>query len=99
MKLARIHEQGLVMTEADRAELTGPEIDDIAWGFLRSEFTQQMYATWPMDRRIDAYLLHRGLDVISNDGSAFDQLMERVMANMGRAHRTGLLKLPKDRRP
>jgi len=85
------------MTIAEQTRLTDPQMEAIAWGFLRSEFTQQIYASWPMDRRIDAYLHHRGLDQIIDDGSAFDRLTERVMANLGRALRTGLLGLPKDR--
>lgn len=79
------------MTTTNCARLTGPQIEAIAWGFLRSEFTQQHYATWPIDRRIDAYLLRSGLQSISTDGSTFDRLMDRVMANMGRALRAGLL--------
>jgi hypothetical protein len=85
------------MTTAECAKLTGSQMDAIAWGFLRSEFTQQIYAGWPMDRRIGAYLHHQGLDQIIDDGSAFDQLTECVMANLGRALRSGLLGLPKDR--
>ncbi|MEE6166011.1 MULTISPECIES: hypothetical protein [unclassified Mycolicibacterium] len=85
------------MTTAECAKLTGPQMEAIAWGFLRSEFTQQIYAAWPMDRRIAAYLHHQGLDQIIDDGSAFDQLTERVMANLGSALRSGLLGLPKDR--
>ncbi|OCB49752.1 hypothetical protein [Mycolicibacterium porcinum] len=79
------------MSTADCAGVTGHQIEAIAWGFLRSEFTQQNYAIWPIDRRIDAYLLRRGLQSIINDGSTFDRLMERVMANMGRALRAGSL--------
>lgn len=77
------------MTPADCTGLTGRQIEAIAMGFLSSEFTQQTYAIWPIDRRIDAYLLRRGLQAIINDGSTFDRLMERVMANMGRAIRAG----------
>jgi hypothetical protein len=71
-------------------------MEAIAWGFLGSEFTQQIYAGWPMDRRIDAYLYHQGLDRIIDDGSAFDWLTERVMANLGPALHSGLLGPPKD---
>ena len=85
------------MTIAEQTRLTEPQMEAIAWGFLRSEFTQQIYASWPMDRRIDAYLHHHGLDQIIDDGSAFDRLTQRVMANLGRAVRTGLLGPPKDR--
>ncbi|WP_018601079.1 hypothetical protein [Mycobacterium sp. 155] len=82
------------ITTAECAGLTRPQIEAVAWGFLRSEFTQRMYASWPIDRRIDAYLHHHGLQDIINDGSAYDRLTERVMANLGRARRTGQLGLP-----
>jgi hypothetical protein len=85
------------MTTAECAKFTGAQMEAIAWGFLRSEFTQQIYADWPVDRRIDAYLHHQDLDQIVDDGSAFDLLTERVMANVGRALRSGLLGSPKDR--
>ena len=80
------------MTAAGCTGLTGQQIEAIALGFLRSEFTQQNYATWSIDQRIDAYLLRRGLQAIIKDGSTLDRLLERVMANMGRARRAGFLR-------
>ena len=82
------------MTPTDRVELTRRELDAIAWRFLGSEFTGQIYADWPIDRRIDAYLLHHGPTELLNDGSAYNALLERVMANIGRALREGVLPRP-----
>ena len=76
-------------------ELTTDEFDAIAWGFLGSEFAEQIHADWPMDRRVDAYLRHHGLSDIVNNGSAYHALLERVMVNIGAALRTGLLARPK----
>lgn len=39
-------------------ELALEELEIIAWRFLRSEFTEPIYSDWPIDRRLDAYLLH-----------------------------------------
>jgi uncharacterized protein YqjF (DUF2071 family) len=75
-------------------QLTTDEFNTIAWGFLGSEFAEQTYADWPMDRRVDAYLLHHGLGDIVNDGSAYNALLEHVMANIGPALRKGLLAPP-----
>lgn len=86
--------KGMVMTPTDRLELTREELDLIAWRFLRSEFTEQTYADWPIDRRIDAYLLHYGPTDLINDGSAYNALLERVMANIGPALRSGVLPPP-----
>jgi hypothetical protein len=74
--------------------LTKRTLDTIAWSFLGSEFTRQIYANWPIDRRVDAYLRRQGLIDIVNDGGAYDALLERVMANISRALRDGLLSAP-----
>ena len=79
------------MAPTDRVELTGQELDAIAWRFLGSEFAGPMYADWPIDRRIDVYLRHHGLTDIMNDGSASKALLERIMANVGPALRNGVL--------
>ena len=82
------------MTTAGHVELTNRRLDAIAWRFLGSEFTGQIYADWPIDRRVDAYLRHDGLVDIVNDGGTYNALLERVMANIGRARRDGLLPAP-----
>jgi hypothetical protein len=77
-----------------REELDRDELEIVAWRFLRSEFTGQIYSDWPIDRRIHAYLLHYGPTELLNDGSAYNALLERVMANIGRALRNGVLRAP-----
>jgi hypothetical protein len=79
------------MTSTDHTEVTQQQLNTIAWEFLRSEFTGQIYADWPIDRRIDAFLLHRGQTDLLNDGTAYNALMDRVMANIGPALRAGIL--------
>jgi uncharacterized protein YqjF (DUF2071 family) len=81
------------LTAANRVELTVRQLDQIAWRFLRSEFTGQVYANWPIDRRIDTYLLHHGLTDIINDGSTYNALLDHVMASIGPARRNGVLAL------
>ena len=83
--------KGMAMTPTDRVEFTMQELDAIAWKFLGSEFTGQIYADWPIDRRIQAYLEHHGLKHVVNDGSTSKALLERVMANIGPAQRNGVL--------
>jgi hypothetical protein len=83
--------KGFAMTSAGRTELTTEQLDALALGFLRSEFADKSYSGWPIDRCVDAYLHHRGLDDLLNDGGACDELLERVMANIGRALRPGLV--------
>ena len=83
--------KGKVMTPTDRVEFTRQDLDAIAWKFLGSEFAGPMYADWPIDRRIGAYLQHHALTDIVSDGSACTALLERVMANIGPALRNGVL--------
>ena len=82
------------MALAAQVEMTKQELDAVAWRFLGSEFTAQSYANWPIDRRVDAYLLHHGLVEFVNDGTAYSALLDRVMANIGHAIREGLLARP-----
>jgi Family of unknown function (DUF5313) len=88
---ARERQSRVVMTSAGHVELTEQELDAIAWRFLGSEFTGELYANWPIDRRVNAYLMHHRLIHVANDGAACDALLHRVMANIGRALRHGVL--------
>lgn len=75
----------------------GDEMDSIAWEFLESEFAGPIYVSWPIDRRLEVFLLHRGLTALANDGTASSALLERVMANIGPALRRGILSPPRCR--
>jgi len=81
---ARERQSRVMMTLAGHVELTEQELDAIAWKFLGSEFTGKPYANWPIDRRVNAYLMHHRLIHVANDGAACDALLHRVMANIGR---------------
>jgi hypothetical protein len=70
---------------------TDQELDNMAWNFLGSKFAGKIYANWSVDRRVDAYLLYLGMANVVNDGTLYNALLERVMANIGRALRTGIL--------
>ena len=71
------------------------ELDSIAWEFLESEFTGPTYAIWPIERRLEAYLLHRGLGTLADDGTVCGALLDRVMANIGPALQRGILDPPR----
>lgn len=79
------------MMSTDRNALTGSQFDAIAWRFLASEFAAQIHADWPVDRRVNAYLIHHGPAALLTDGSTYDDLLNRVMSNIGRAVRNGVL--------
>ena len=67
------------------------ELDAVAWRFLGSAYASQIYADWPIDRRLEAYVLHHeGSELLSN-GSSYSVLLERVMANIAPALRDGVL--------
>lgn len=66
-------------------------LDDVAWQFLGSEFTGEIYANWPLDRRLDVFLRHHGYRALRDDGSAYSALLDRVMDNISVAVRTGML--------
>ena len=70
------------------------EIDDIAWQFLCSPFTRRDYWDWPLESRVDAYLRQRHRRDILNNGGIYSALVDRVMANIPRARRDGVLQTP-----
>lgn len=78
----------------DADQLDAESLDTIAWGFLCSEYTEQRDWDAPLDRRLDSYLHHRGLDHIVNDGTAYGKVLDRVMVNFKRARRDGVLDPP-----
>lgn len=79
-----------------RGSMSERDIEDIAWGFLRSEFTHPVYADWTLDRRIDTYLSHRGLARAVDDANAYGRVTERIMANVRHARSCGALGCAKD---
>jgi hypothetical protein len=85
--------KGVMMTPIHREELTQEQLDAIAWQFFRSEFASQR-ADWPIDRRVDAFLLHDRPAGLVNDGASYNALLERIMANIRPALRTGVLRSP-----
>jgi hypothetical protein len=66
--------------------LTECELEAIAWRFLGSEFAGLIYADWPVERRVDAYLTHRGMSDVVNNGDAFNAVLQHVLTNIGPAH-------------
>ncbi len=82
------------MMQAGPAEGADREPDTIAWGFLCSQYVGRNYWDWPLERRLDAYLRHHNREDILNNGAAYGAVVDRVMANMGRARRDGVLTPP-----
>jgi hypothetical protein len=86
------------MTTAGQADATDEcELDTIAWAFLCSPYTGPIYWDWSLERRLDTYLRHQDRDDILNSGAAYATVLSRVMANLRRARRDGVLSLPHTR--
>ena len=93
--MPEVHAGRAVMTPTGDFELPTQELDALALEFLGSEFTTQFHIDWPIERCVDAYLMHHGLTEMVNDGAASNALLERVMVNIGPAIRKGLLTPPR----
>jgi len=65
--------------------------DECALAFLGSEFTGDSYIDWSIDRRLEAFLRHQGMNDLADHGGDFDTLLDCVMFNLAKARRAGLL--------
>ena len=82
------------MNPSSHVELSTQDLEELAWEFLGSEFTTEVHIDWPIDRCVHAYLLHHRLIDVANDGAASSALLDRVMANIAPAIRSGILTSP-----
>ncbi|MGA9674513.1 MAG: hypothetical protein WBR28_04455 [Mycobacterium sp.] len=48
--------------------MTDTDVDALVWQFLNSDYSTDHYANWPLDRRLDEFLRHRGLDPVADSG-------------------------------
>jgi hypothetical protein len=77
---------------SDPPLLTDSDVDALVWQFINSTYAADTYAGWPLDRRLEGFLLRRGLSSIAEDGDAYRLVLNRVMAYIGLSDRTGSTK-------
>lgn len=65
--------------------LTDADVDALASQFLTSEYSDDTYADWSLDRRLDGFLRRGRLSRLSEDGDAYDLVLNRVMGYIGKA--------------
>lgn len=66
----------------DPVMLLDSDVDLLAWQFLDSQYVDNAYADWPIDRRIEGFLRHRGMARIADHGDTVGILVSRVMSYM-----------------
>jgi hypothetical protein len=67
----------------DSRLVTDSDVDALACRFLHSTYADETYADWPLDQRLDGFLRRCGLVRISEDGDAYNLILDRVMAHIG----------------
>jgi hypothetical protein len=67
--------------------ITDSDVDELAAQFMHSGFAEDTYADWSLEQRLDGFLRHRGLVRLTEDGDAYDLILNRVMAHIGALHR------------
>ncbi|MEY8017631.1 hypothetical protein [Mycobacterium servetii] len=63
--------------------LTDSDVDALAWQFMHSDYADDIYADWPLDRRLDGFLRRQALTRLTEDGDAYNLILNRVMAYIG----------------
>ncbi len=79
------------MSPTERVDTSLAAMEEIAWQFLSSEFAGRTYADLSLDRRLDVFLRHNGYRALHDNGSAYQDLLDRVMDNISVAVRNGAL--------
>ncbi|MEI7715135.1 MAG: hypothetical protein WCI78_03460 [Mycobacterium sp.] len=73
----------MASTASKPAHVTDADVDALAYDFLNCQFAADTYADWPLDRRLDGFLRHRGLMRLVDDGDTYELILERVMSSIG----------------
>jgi hypothetical protein len=72
----------MMTADSDPVLLLDSDVDVLAWQFLDSPYVGTAYGNWPIDRRIEGFLRHRGLARIADHGDTMAVLVRRVMSYM-----------------
>ncbi len=67
--------------------VTDSDIEAFALQFLDSGYVYDMYANWPLDRRLDRFLRQHGLSHLADDGDICKTILDRVMTFVSIKHR------------
>jgi hypothetical protein len=62
--------------------LTDPDVDVLAYQFLDSDYAADAYINWPLERRLEGFLRHRGMARIADDGDTCQILLDCVMGHI-----------------
>jgi hypothetical protein len=60
-------------------EVTDSDVDALAWQFLNSDGIHDGFRDCPLDRRLDAFLHHRGLGRLTEEGDIVGLIRNRVV--------------------
>lgn len=77
------------MTRAGAVSLTDQDVDGISFDFLHSQYVEDTYGGWSLDRRLESFLRRSGLGRIADDGDLHDLVLHRVMVYL-KAIKSGL---------
>jgi hypothetical protein len=58
------------------------DVDCLARQFLESAYGGDEYVNWPLDRRLEGFLEHRGLGHLADNGDIFTLICDRVMTSI-----------------
>jgi hypothetical protein len=81
-------QEAMMADRVDVPMLTDGDIDILAWEFVNSNDRARTYPGWSIDRRVEAFLRHRDLAALANDGDLCNILVNRILDYAGITRRS-----------
>ena len=72
----------MTTARGDVLVLTDPDVDVLAYQFLHSDYAAAAYMNWPLERRLEGFLRHRGMARVADDGDTCHVLLDCVMRHI-----------------
>ena len=69
----------MISVGGDPPLVTDHDVDALTRQFVNSDYVDDEYANWPLDRRLDGFLRNRSLSRVADNGDICNIILDRAM--------------------